>query len=68
MKPTDKHPSIDDFITQVTGIDRKGSIERNKCVFCKKDVVTTDFRDTISLKEYTISGICQQCQDEVFGT
>lgn len=25
------------------------------------------FRDTQSIKEYTISGLCQQCQDGVFG-
>ena len=24
------------------------------------------FKDDLSAKEYTISGLCQQCQDEVF--
>ena len=25
-----------------------------------------DFKDTVSMKEYLISGFCQKCQDEVF--
>ena len=25
------------------------------------------FRDELSLREYHISGMCQKCQDEVFG-
>lgn len=27
----------------------------------------TEFRNTISQKEFEISGMCQKCQDEVFG-
>lgn len=27
-----------------------------------------DFKDQLSAKEYTISGLCQDCQDEVFGS
>ena len=27
----------------------------------------TEFKDDISRKEYTISGMCQKCQDEFFG-
>jgi hypothetical protein len=27
----------------------------------------TPFRDSLSNKEYTISGMCQACQDQVFG-
>ena len=26
----------------------------------------TDFKDQLSIKEYTISGMCQKCQDSVF--
>ena len=25
------------------------------------------FRDALSRKEYTISGLCQECQDDIFG-
>ena len=32
---------------------------------CGKSV--TGFRDELSAREYKISGLCQNCQDEVFG-
>jgi len=35
------------------------------CVFCKKEI--TGFKDAISIREYEISGLCQECQDSVFG-
>ena len=37
-----------------------------KCPCCKS--VITDFHDELSYKEYLISGMCQKCQDSVFGT
>ena len=36
----------------------------NQCVCCGKNADT--FRDEISRKEYKISCLCQECQDEVF--
>lgn len=65
MKPSDKDPEIDEFIKQTFGIDRKTSIENDECVFCKKKALI--FRDERSRKEFSISGLCQQCQDETFG-
>lgn len=44
--------------------DRTNKIKSNKCVFCGKDA--TEFTDELSRKEYTISGLCQKCQNEVF--
>ncbi len=35
------------------------------CVSCQEPVVA--FRDALSRKEYGISGLCQVCQDQVFG-
>ena len=35
------------------------------CVICKKPIA--GFRDELSEKEYRISGMCQECQDSVFG-
>ena len=40
-------------------------ITSGKYTFCKKPI--TEFRDEISEKEYNISGVCQECQDSVFG-
>jgi len=41
--------------------------EQKKCPFCKKSIDLNSFRDKLSLKEYEISGLCQECQDEMFG-
>ena len=44
-----------------------GRIE-GKCAACGKDVdVAEDFVDEISIREYGISRMCQECQDGVFG-
>lgn len=40
--------------------------EANKCPFCGKDMTNASFKDELSKKEYEISGICQECQDEFF--
>ncbi len=37
------------------------------CPFCGVEVDEDSFRDELSLKEYRISGLCQKCQDEMFG-
>lgn len=41
------------------------SIESGKCPVCK-DIIT-GFRNLDSAREYEISGLCQKCQDSVFG-
>lgn len=68
MKPTEKSPEIDNAIKQIFGIDRKHSIMTKMCVFCGKPALEADFRDEISKREFSISGICQACQDQTFGT
>lgn len=40
-------------------------IEKGNCPMCKKKV--GGFRDKSSEKEFKISGMCQACQDKVFG-
>jgi len=47
------------------GVGRKESIAQDTCVSCKEDAST--FNDALSRKEFTISGLCQSCQDSVFG-
>ena len=42
-------------------------IDDRLCVTCPKPILDMDFRDEISIKEYGISGMCQSCQDSVFG-
>jgi len=45
--------------------EEMANVASGKCPFCSKKI--TNFRNEISLKEYQISGLCQKCQDEVFG-
>ena len=64
---TTKHPEIDALLTVVFGVDRVETISQGICAGCGHDVLNTSFRDPLSFKEFTISGLCQPCQDEVFG-
>jgi hypothetical protein len=56
-------------------------IKDGKCPTCKKEILLKNleyakfkgykpkadgFRDDLSVKEFKISGMCQQCQDSVF--
>ena len=50
------------FVSQVE------RFEEGKCLFCGKLVCRSSFRDEIGRKEFKISGLCQSCQDGVFGT
>lgn len=51
------------------GFDRRDSINDNRCVpppiGCGCSI--TGFRDEQSEAEYRISGLCQRCQDKIFG-
>jgi hypothetical protein len=43
-------------------------IENHQCAFCGSEKIKPeDFRDDLSRKEYSISALCQQCQDGIFG-
>ena len=41
--------------------------ELGLCPFCSKPVNKEDFKDPLSRREFLISGLCQECQDKVFG-
>ena len=64
-KATKKNFEIESFISDMTGEHRPTVIAGNKCVMCPGDA--NEFRNAISEKEYTISGMCQKCQDGFFG-
>ena len=55
----------EDTAMKLFGRSRSLAIAGGGCVKCGE--VATDFRDELSRKEYGISGICQGCQDEIFG-
>lgn len=68
MEPQHKSFKINEAINMLFGIDREKSIQNNKCVFCGKIVdPDTEFKDELSRKEFTISGICDTCQRKTFG-
>lgn len=55
-------------IMRNTGFKKEVDLyEQNKCPFCTTDISMDDFKDDLSRKEYSISGLCQKCQDEMFG-
>lgn len=45
-------------------IDR---VEHGLCPFCNKKIDPKEFRDLESRREFIISGLCQSCQDDIFG-
>lgn len=51
--------------------DHKKDIEDGICntfYGCGKSInLQTEFTDELSVKEYAISGMCQNCQDGIFG-
>ena len=68
-EPTSKSKEVEQFIKAVIGADRRDSIRAGRCIpppiGCGGDA--TKFRDELSRREFTISGLCQKCQDNIFG-
>ena len=64
---TPKHPLIEELLTAHTGRDRVECVATLTCTTCGGDAQKVAFRDPLSYKEFTISGMCQRCQDSVFG-
>jgi hypothetical protein len=69
-EPTKKATHIKEVLDTWTkrhlGISRTEAITKDICVWCKRPA--TEFKDEISRREYRISGMCQSCQDETFGS
>jgi hypothetical protein len=47
--------------------DEVREIKIGNCPLCHKKIISGSFRDALSAKEFQISGLCQRCQDEMFG-
>ena len=67
MEPSEKSAELSSFLEDMFG--RTTAITNDLCVSCNRDIrdFRDDFRDDLSRREYVISGLCQRCQDEVFG-
>ncbi len=57
-------PDLKKPVFNITKI--KKLVIAGKCACCKIDIYENDFCDKLSCKEYTISGMCKKCQNEVF--
>ncbi len=61
---TEKAPAIEDQMESIAGRRR----EQGHCVFENDGKEhNLNFVDELSRREYSISGMCQTCQDGVFG-
>ena len=68
MEPTNKSNAINSMLSSVFGVDRVQTITEAFCVSCDSEGNNAaSFRDDLSRKEYAISGMCQSCQDDIFG-
>ena len=59
----DKPNSVNTFVE--FNMFKKEMISESKCAFCQYP--NFKFRDPTSIKEYEISALCQDCQDDMFG-
>jgi hypothetical protein len=64
MKTQSMTVTLDNISLRNLGRARSLAIAGRSCVTCGKRA--DSFRDSLSVKEYNISGMCQICQDEVF--
>jgi len=65
LSATFKHPEIESLLSKLTGVSRVGAVAEASCATCGGEASV--FRDDVSRKEYTISAMCQDCQDSFFG-
>ena len=41
-------------------------IEKDRCPMCESKINEADFRNELSKKEFSVSGMCQSCQNKTF--
>lgn len=61
LKKPDKNKPVFQMFPEIWKL-----IEANKCPVCKKDIKESDFIDEENIKEYSISGMCIECQRKSF--
>ena len=70
--PTKKSPEVERVLSDILGTisgassSRTTAILEDVCAICGGSAEF--FRDALSEKEYTISGLCQRCQDDMFNS
>jgi len=66
-EPIYDNPQKKDLLRQLGFGKEITRAEARLCPFCSMPVNMEDFRDELSRRESAISGLCQKCQDDVFG-
>tara|TARA_R110000824_G_scaffold350598_2_gene537532 strand:+ start:1617 stop:1832 length:216 start_codon:yes stop_codon:yes gene_type:complete len=64
---SNKHPIIETILEEISGIigtPRSTAFSQKLCVMCNGDA--SSFKNELSEKEYSLSGMCQKCQDGFF--
>ena len=64
-----RNPAIEQMLKLISpqGLSPQEAKEQYKCPLCGKSIdPDKDFKDGLSVKEWTISGMCQEDQDKVF--
>lgn len=56
-----------EIMKQAGFADEVKAVEGGQCPFCRNSVSLDSFRNELSKREFRISGLCQSCQDEMFG-
>lgn len=56
-----------EILEQLGFIEELNRISCGCCPICNSKIYTDEFRDSLSVKEFRISGLCQKCQDKIFG-
>ena len=62
--PSQKSAEMESHIANIFGVNRRSHIYADVCTMCSKPA--TEVKDELSRKEFTISGMCQVCQDSFF--
>jgi len=65
MRSESMQKFVDLVAEEMFGVSHTNAQKQGVCVTCGKKV--EGFKDQLSQKEYGISGVCQDCQDSVFG-
>jgi len=59
--------NMDDEIMRALGFGVQVDLRNEgRCPFCKSEINPSEFINPKSFKEFTLSGLCQKCQDETF--
>ena len=70
LSPINRNPAISEFLKKISpqGLSPEEAKAQYKCPICGKSIdPDVGFRDGSSLREWSITGMCQEDQDKVFG-